>query len=319
MPNRRRFLALLATACAASLAAPRRARAGEKLTVLLDWFVNPDHAPLLAAQYIGAYQEAGLDVSFIAPADPSLPPRQIAAGQGDLALCYQPQLYLFADQGLPVLRVGTLIDMPLNCLVALKASGIKSLADLKGRKIGYSVGGVDEALIGAMLGSAGLTLADVTMVNVNFQLVTALMSRQVDAVIGAYRNFEVNELKEKHQDPVVFYPEDHGVPMTDELLLIANRNRRDDPRLPRFLNAVQKGVIYLLDHPQEMWERFAKEHPDLDNTLNRTAWFETLPRFAKNPFLLDAHRYDVFADFMLAHHLIRSKPKLADYAVQLPE
>jgi putative hydroxymethylpyrimidine transport system substrate-binding protein len=293
------------------------ARADDKLTVLLDWFVNPDHAPLFAAQYIGAYKKEGLDVTFIAPADPSTPPREVAAGQGDLALSYQPQLYMLVDQGLPVVRVGTLIDKPLNVLTALSGSGIKTMKDFKGRRIGYSVSGVEDALVGTMLGHVGLSLSDVTMVNVNFALVTALLSHQVDGVIGTYRNFEDNELAEKGATPVIFSPQDYGVPVDDELIVLANRKRLGDPRIARFLAAVQMGTAYLVAHPDSMWAEFAAQHPDLNNTLNKTAWFQTISYFAADPYRLDEARYRNYEAFMAAHHLIAKSLPLSAYAVQL--
>ena len=127
---------------------------------------------------------------LVPPTDPDLPPRLLAAGKADAALSYQTQLYLLVDQGLPVRRTGTLINKPLNTLTALQRSGITKLTDLKGKKVGYSVAGTEEALIGTMLRHVGLSLADVTLVNVNFALVTALMSNEVDAVIGTFRTYE---------------------------------------------------------------------------------------------------------------------------------
>jgi len=126
---------LLAGSAAAMLAAPALAAPATSFTVLLDWFINPDHAPLFTAKYIGAFDRAGLDVTFIAPADPSLPPSLLAAGKGDVALSYQTELYLLVDQGLPVRRAGTLINKPLSTLTALGGRGITKLTDLKGKKI----------------------------------------------------------------------------------------------------------------------------------------------------------------------------------------
>jgi putative hydroxymethylpyrimidine transport system substrate-binding protein len=299
---RKAAIALLLMLCAAPVA-----QANDKLTVILDWFVNPDHAPLFVAQYIGAYQKEGLTVKFVAPADPSMPPREVAAGQGDLALSYQPQLYMLVDQGLPVVRVGTLIDKPLNTLTALAGHGIKTMKDFKGRRIGYSVSGVEDALVGTMLEHVGL------------KLVTSLLAHQVDGVIGTYRNFEDNELAEHGATPIIFSPQDYGVPMDDELIILANKNRVHDPRIARFLAAVQMGTAYLTAHPAEMWARFAADHPDLDNTLNKTAWFQTVSYFARDPFRLDDARYRTYEDFMVSHHLIAKKLPLADYAVQLKQ
>ncbi|ODN68578.1 putative thiamine biosynthesis protein [Methylobrevis pamukkalensis] len=79
---------------AGSLLAAPAAQAADKLTVLLDWFVNPDHAPLVVAREGGYFARHGLDVELLPPADPSAPPRLVAAGQGDVAISYQPSLIL---------------------------------------------------------------------------------------------------------------------------------------------------------------------------------------------------------------------------------
>ena len=101
----------------------------EKITIGLDWFINPDHAPLIIAEKRGYFKEMGLEVEMIEPADPNDPPKLVAAGKLDLAISYQPQLHIQIDQGLPVVRVGTLVSVPLNALVVLKDGPIKSIAD----------------------------------------------------------------------------------------------------------------------------------------------------------------------------------------------
>jgi ABC-type nitrate/sulfonate/bicarbonate transport system substrate-binding protein len=83
----------LALALATLLLFATQARA-EKLTVLLDWFVNPDHATLFVAQEKGFFTARGLDVEFVAPANPNDPPKLVAAGQADLAVSYQISLQL---------------------------------------------------------------------------------------------------------------------------------------------------------------------------------------------------------------------------------
>ena len=225
------------------------AAAADKLTVILDWFVNPDHAPLVIAKEGGYFAKHQLDVDLIAPADPSAPPRLVAAGQGDIAVTYQPDLMLQLKEGLPLVRFGTLIETPLNCLIVLKDGPIKSLADLKGKKVGYSVASFQDAYLSEILKSGGLTPADVTLVNVNFNLVTALMSGQVDAAIDGYRNFELIQLALQGKPGIAFFPEEHGVPPYDELIYVANQKLRDDPRLARFVAAVEEATIFRTNHP----------------------------------------------------------------------
>ena len=168
--------------------------AAEKMSILLDWFINPDHGPIIIAEEKGYFSDLGLDVEIIAPADPSAPPKLVAAGKGDLAISYQPQLHLHVHEGLPLIRVGTLVSTPLNCLLVLADGPVKTPADLKGKKVGFSVAGVEEAILSAVLKGYGIGLKDIELVNVNFSLSPALMSQQVEAVIGAFRNFELNQM-----------------------------------------------------------------------------------------------------------------------------
>ena len=108
------------------------------------------------AQENGYFTDVGLEVEIVAPADPSAPPKLVAAGQAEIAISYQPQLHLQIAEGLPLVRVGTLVATPLNCLLALEDGPIKTLADLKGKKVGYSVAGVEEALLTGMLERYGV-------------------------------------------------------------------------------------------------------------------------------------------------------------------
>lgn len=305
---------LAAVAFLTPLPAPAQDKpAQEKLTVLLDWFVNPDHAPLVVAKQKGFFERAGLDVTLIEPADPSAPPRLVAAGQGDVAVSYQPKLYAAVTQGIPILRFGTLIGTPLTSLVALEGGPIRSLADLKGRTVGYSTSGIENAVLGAMLGSVGLKLDDVKFVNVNFALTPALLSGRVDAVIGAFRNFELTELQLAGKKGIAFFPEEHGVPPYDELIYVARADRVAEPKLRRFLDAVEAATVYILNHSEEAWTAFTAAYPKTNDKLNRQAWLDTLPRFQASPAAFDPERYRRFGAFMKEKGLIEKVEPLERY------
>lgn len=295
-----------------------RAEAADKLTLILDWFVNPDHAPIVVAQEKGYFAEAGLDLDVVAPADPSDPPKLVAAGKAELAISYQPTHQIQVAQGLPLVRIATVISTPLNSVVVLKDGPIKSIADLKGKKVGYSVAGTEEAILGTILGKYGLSLKDVEMVNVNFALGPALLSGQVAAVTGAYRNFEVNQLAIEGKPARAFYVEEEGVPVYDELIVIAHKDKLADPRLKRFVAALERGALFLTNNPEESWSLFIKGHKDLDDELNKRAWRDTLARFDKRPAAMDNGRYERFAQFLKDKGLVKSMPPVRDYAVELP-
>ncbi|MGX2986939.1 ABC transporter substrate-binding protein [Ursidibacter sp. B-7004-1] len=292
--------------------------AKEKLSLLLDWFVNPDHAAIIVAQQKGYFAQNGLEVEIIEPADPSLPPKLVASGKADIAIDYQPQLLQHVSEGLPLVRIGTLVSTPLNSLVALKNGKINQLSDLKGKKIGYSVSGFEDSLLEAMLSSVNLTRQDVELVNVNWSLSPSLLSGQVDAVIGAFRNFELNQLQlEKHQG-IAFFPEEHGVPAYDELILVAHQQHLSNAKLSAFLTALEQATTYLINHQDEAWQLFVSYKPkELDNELNRLAWRDTLPRLALRPRAMDNHRYQKMAEFMHQKGLIKTIPEVKSYAVEV--
>ncbi|MDR9486166.1 MAG: ABC transporter substrate-binding protein [Sediminimonas sp.] len=299
----------------ALLLLPHPALAQDKMTVALDWFVNPDHGPIIIAQETGLFAERGLEVEIIAPADPADPPKMAAAGKADLAISYQPQLHLQVAEGLPLRRVGTLVATPLNCLLVRKDGPIAEIADLEGRKVGFSVAGVEEALLSAMLEPAGLGMADIELVNVNWSLSPSLMSGQVDAVIGAFRNFELNQMEIEGVEGRCFYPEEEGVPPYDELIYVANPAHMDAGQVERFLAATEEAVQYIVNHPQDSWEIFAATSRELDDELNARAWADTLPRFALRPAALDPGRYVRFEEFLHGAGLIDAVRPVSGLAI----
>lgn len=85
-----------------------------------------------------------------------------------------------------------------------------------------------------MLVSAGLTLSDVELVNVNWSISPSLMSKQLDAVIGAFGNFELTQMDVGGVKGRCFYLEEAGVPTYDELIYVAKRDGLDKPLIRRF-------------------------------------------------------------------------------------
>ena len=138
-----------------------------------------------------------------------------------------------------------------------------------------------------------------------------------DAVIGAFRNFELNQLAIEGHKGRAFYVEEEGVPAYDELILVAHRERLDDPRIGQFVTALERAAQYLINHPEESWDLFVRHRATLDDELNRRAWRDTLPRFALRPRALDHGRYTAFAAFLQKQGVIESSPAVETYAVEL--
>ena len=309
-----RNLAVSLALCA-FFAAP--ALAQDRVSVMLDWFVNPDHGPILLAEELGYFADAGLEVEIVTPSDPNDPPRMVAAGRVDLAVSYQPQLHLSRHAGLPLRRVGTLISTPLTCLVVLADGPVQTMADLKGRRVGFAVAGVQEVMLDAMLAHHGMAPRDVEQINIGWSISPALMSGQVDGVIGAFRNFELNQLRIEGTEGRCFYPETEGVPAYDELIYVANPDSMDAERIARFLEATERATGFILNNPDRAWEMFAATASELQTELNRRAWADTWPRFATRPAAMDAGRYARFEAFLAARGATPGGLSVAELALDV--
>lgn len=308
----RRLFALLATLM---LAGP--ALAQDKLSLILDWFVNPDHGPVIIAKERGFFKDRKLDVEIIAPANPTDPPRLVAAGRADLAISYQPQLHLNRHEGMELVRVGTLVSTPLTCLVTLANGPIRRIADLAGRKVGFAVAGIQEVLLEAMLRHNKVDVSSVQKINIGFSISPALMSKQVDGVIGAFRNFELNQLDIEGAAGRCFYPENEGVPPYDELIYVAHPTKMNKETIRRFLAATETATHFILNNPKQAWEVFSKSSAELSNELNRRAWLDTYPRFASRPAAVDQGRYIDFEDFLFAMGAVRSRTPIGNLIVDV--
>lgn len=289
----------------------------EKLTVILDSFPNPSHAPLFIAKQQGFFKAQGLDVKFIEPRNADDVFRQIQTHQSDIGLAYQPQFMEKIDEGMTLIRIGTLIDRPLNCIVVLNNSGIKSLNDLKGKQIAATPSKLSNIMLNVLLAKDGLSNKDIKLAtNVN-DPTQALLSHQVDAVTGMMRNIDVPQLEQAGNKLAVFFPEEHGIPNYSQIIIISHTDKANDKRFSRFLAALKNAVEYLDEHPRKTWQDFAKNYPESNNKINKEAWFATIPYFAEDPANFDSKEWNGFAKFMLENKMIKKIQPISRYSIIL--
>jgi putative hydroxymethylpyrimidine transport system substrate-binding protein len=278
---------------------------GTAVTFMLDWFPNPDHVPLYAAIGAGYFTEAGLNVRLQVPANANDPLKLVAAGNVDVAVNYESGVIFARSQGLPVRSVGLVVAQPLTTIMFLKSSGIRRPRDLAGRRVGFAVSGLEDAMIDQILRADGATKAKVTLVNVGFDIVPALLSRKVDAVIGGYRNVERVQIEMQGQPVGMFEPERYGVPSFYELVLIASdaalQARRDV--LARFVRAAGRGLALTAAHPDQAFKYYVGLNPKLNDAFNRRSFEATLPAYARSQHQL-RERWAAFDEWMAAHKMI---------------
>jgi putative hydroxymethylpyrimidine transport system substrate-binding protein len=300
------------------LAAGAPALALDKHRLILDWFPNADHVPLYVARDGGFFAKQGLDIELVPPADPSDPLKLVAAGQASFGINYQPNLIIARAEGLPVRSVGVLAEHPLSSLAFLKKSGIRAPADLKGKRIGYSVEGIELALLRALMDREGLKPGDYSVVNVNFNLTASLLSGQVDAVMGAFWNYELAELELEGVPGAYFALEKYGIPDYYELIVIANDrlDNRDPALARRLVTALQQAIEFSRAKPDEALALYFKANPGVRKELDERAFRAVLPVFATTQSQ-SRTKWERFAGFALTSGMI-AKPVKADELFRNP-
>jgi putative hydroxymethylpyrimidine transport system substrate-binding protein len=286
----------------------------KRVELMLDYFPNADHAGIYAAQAAGYFEQAGLDVEIRQPPDPAAPIKQVAAGRVDLAISYEPELLRARDQGLPVVSVAALVQEPLTSIISLPEAKIRRPADLRRKTVGTAGIDYQSAYLRTILADAGVEAESVRERNVGFSLTPALLTGRVDAVLGAFWNYEGTELRLKGKRPRVIRMDDAGVPSYDELVLVAPERslEANAAKLRAFIGALSRGTRDLRANPDAAIEGLLEANRDLDPELQRAVLEETLPLFFPpegRPYgWQDPEQWDAFSAWMRDNGLLERAP-----------
>ncbi len=251
----------------------------QPFNLTLDFYPNPDHAGIYMAQKLGYFSDAGLDVSIHTPSDPAAPIKQVAAGQTDLAISYEPEVLLANDQGLDVIAVAALVNRPLTSMIWLKKSKIGGIAGLRDKTIATAGIPYQNAYLKTILARAHLSPSDVKAVNVGYGLLPAIVGGRAQAMLGGFLNVEGVDLRLRGKEPVVTPVDRLGVPTYDELVLVARRKRlEEDPESIRlFLAALARGTTVAIDSPDATTKALLEANSNLDPKLTAAEVEATLP------------------------------------------
>ena len=285
----------------------------ERVNLVLDYLPNADHAGIYAALADGEFETAKLDVKPRTPSDPSAPLKLLAAGKADLAISYEPELLLARAKGADLVSIGALVQKPLTSIISLGKRPVRSPARLEGKKVGTAGIPYQDAYLETILEQAGADPERVRPINVGFNLVPALLTKRVDAVLGMFWNVEGVELARQDKDPVILRMDEVGVPTYNELIVVARAAdvRSRGPVLRRFMRALARGHAAVRRDIDAGAAALVKANPDLDRKLQRAQIRATLPVFfpadKDRPFgYQEPREWQRYAQWMVDNHLLPS-------------
>lgn len=299
----------------------------EEFNVVLDWYPNAVHAFIYEAIEKGYYAEEGLKVNVQFPSNTNDALSLTAAGKADIGVYYlQDVVMARANQAVPVKAVGTIVQKPLNIILSLKEKNITSPKDLIGKKIGYAGTELSEALVKTILEDAGGTENDVSIIDVGFDLMSAMTTGQVDATIGCMVNHEVPAMKEEGFDVNYFFLNDYGVPDYYELVFVTGESQLENEKdkLQRFLKASKKGFDDMKKDPEEALQILLNnqnaENFPLKESVEKQSFDILLPfmETKDTPFLKqDVSVWQKNIDWLKEQGLLKNDVKAEDILVDI--
>ena len=225
----------------------------KELSLALDWYPNSNHAGIYSAIDEGFFDEEGIKLSVYTPSDPTAIISSVASGRDDFGLSYHPDILQAQSAGLEIVSVLSISQHPLNSIMTLKKSSIKNPSDLKGKVVGYPGIPSNKAMLETVLSSQNININDVETVDVGFELVKALVSGSVDAIIGAYWTHESIVMELQGYEIEIMRLEEWGVPDYYELILITNKSFLEENKsdVKKVVNSFKKGYEFSIKNPQE--------------------------------------------------------------------
>lgn len=290
----------------------------KSVTLMLDWYLSPQHAALVIAQERGLYAAQGLEVEIQSPADPSIAIKLLTAGEVDLALTRQPLLHLYAHNGAPITRIATLIETSLTAVIVMGEEQPETENTLAGLHYGYTTAEGRDLSIPRLLPRSVQQMDDfIPPVNLHFDPIRALREDQIDAVADGFYHYLPPQLATEGITTHVIRFDELDIPRIDGLVVLANSDtlvRRADT-WSRFVLAIEQASHWIIDNPTPAWELLISAHPVLDNDINAAAWEDILRRMALNPSALDSRRYAAFETFLHQEGLIEATLPVSRLAV----
>ena len=320
--------AMLLTGCSASQSADSsttdtaQTQSDGELTVVLDWYPNALHAFLYQAEQAGYFAEEGLTVNIQPPAGVNDAMSMVAAGQADIGLYYQQDvIQARVEQGVPVKSIGAVVQGPLNIILSLKEKNITEPADLVGKTVGYAGTELSEALVRSIMEYSGADPSSVELIDVGFDLMSSMVTGNVDATIGCLVNHEVPQMEKEGFEVNYFFPDDFGVPQYYEGVFLASDTMiAEEPDvLAGFLRACEKGFADFQSDTdavlQVLLDNQDESNFPLDPDVEKQSCETLLPLMetADAPFLSQTEEcWQENIDWMYDQGLISKKPDVSE-------
>ena len=276
------------------------------ISLALDWYPNSNHAGIYYGIDNGYFEENDINVDVYTPSDPASILQTVASGRDEFGISYQPDLLLARSEGIPVVAVHSIVKTPLNSIMTLGDSGIDNPSKLKNKTIGYPGIPLNIGILTSILEEQDLTIDDVELVDVGFDLVPALLSERVDAIIGAFWSHESILIELEGREVNILKFEEWGIPKYHELVLVTSEEyfKNNEEIVEKFVDAFSRGYEKSIENNDESMEALIAAFPEVNIELE-TQGIKLLSPLWQESFDSDGmDSWNKFGDWMKEKGLI---------------
>ena len=264
----RRLFVGVSIASGLALAAGNAGAANTPITFQLNWVAGGANAGFAAAVAEGFYRDAGLDVTLVQGNGSGNTAQLVANGRSEIAYADAVAVSQLIAKGAPMKVLSTVYQSNPNEVSALKKTGIKSIKDLAGKKVGVPSGSSQTTMLPLLLKANNLKEADVNLINMPpTAMVPSLLQGQVDAILGSVDSYQIQlEAQGAQTDNFMFA--DHGVPTVSTSIFASDNYIKNNPEVVRkFIAASLKGWYFALDNPEKAVKDLKSVFPEMNEKL----------------------------------------------------
>lgn len=257
------------SACAGSPAAMRAqsggggSGSGGTVNFTLNYLPGGAQAGFMYGKSLGIFSKAGINLNII-PGSGSLTTAElVATGKSDLAYVDAPTAFSVAAKGGAITVVSPILQVNGFAIIALKSSGINSVKDLAGKKLGIVQGLAPTVLLPAVLTANGLSMGAVKQVNMQSSAqLGALLQHQVDAIVAA-GDVQGPQLLERGSQLNQFFYYANGVPTVGESIVANTNFLKSNPDLvKKFVAASLQSWVATRSNPSAAAAAEAQQFPE---------------------------------------------------------
>ncbi len=258
----------------------------KRTPLLLNWRITPYHAPIFLARALGLFAEESLQIAVLEPNDPSDVTELVGRGVADIGLKAMTHIYAARERGFPVKSVGTLLHEPPTGLIFKKSSGIETLEDIRGKRLGY-VGELGKVIIDDLARHAGIEEGEYECIRVGMNVVDAICDGRIDTGVGI-GCIQCVELEDRLGEPAGILRIDDmaglGCCCFCTIFYIATESVLEfqAEKVAGFMHAIQRASAWMLDHPDTAYNLLCRDLPEMRSELNHKIFRHCLPFFSRN-------------------------------------